>query len=218
LLAVGLPTVTAAQHAEPPARDDLTILPPSVDVESRVPPPRQRSIGGTPSGWWNLDLRSAADSPASQPSPSLAPAFRQAVEVVGGYAGFLDEGLVDHVIAGATVRYRLGRIISLGPEIVFMIGPGTDRDVFLTGNVTFDFLVPADGPRPGTVSPFVVAGGGLMIHRTRFGGSEFSTTEGAVTGGGGVRVWITRRIYAMGAYRAGWEPHMRIDGGIGVTW
>jgi hypothetical protein len=218
LLVVSLPTVTAAQHAEPPERDHVTILPRSVDGESGVPRPRERSIGGTPSGWWNLDLRSAADAPASQPSPSFVPAFRQAIEVVGGYAGFLDEGLVDHVIAGATFRYRISRIISLGPEIVYMAGPGTDRDLFLTGNAMFDFLVPTDGPRPGTVNPFVVVGGGVMIHRSRFGNRGFSAAEGALTGGAGVRVWITRRIYAMGAYRAGWEPHIRVDGGIGVAW
>jgi len=144
--------------------------------------------------------------------------FRGAAEVTAGYAGFLDDALIDHAIVGGSLRYRLGRRVSVGPEIVYMTGPGTDRDIFVTGNVTIDFLVPAGGPRPGTISPYVVAGGGFMVHRSRFKAEGFSSTEGAVTGGGGVRVWVTERIYVVGQYRAGWEPHIRVDGGVGVAW
>ena len=158
----------------------------------------------------------------SQPVPPQRPAppslDRRAAEIVAGYAGFLDESLIDHAIVGGTFQYRISRGVSIGPEIVYMAGPGTDGDLFLTGTVTFDFLMPRDGPRPGTINPFVVAGGGIMIHRSRFGGTAFSSSEGAVTGGGGARVWITERVYAMGAYRAGWEPHIRIDGGLCFAW
>jgi hypothetical protein len=162
-------------------------------------------------------IATSVGAQAPQPSPSR-PALRRAVEAVAGYSGFIDESLVDHTIVGATFRYHIGRILSLGPEIVYMVGPGTDRDLFVTGNAVFDFLVPASGPRPGTVNPFVVVGAGFMVHRTRFADTGFSTTEGALTGGGGVRVWITDRVYALGQYRAGWEPHLRVDGGIGMAW
>ena len=40
-----------------------------------------------------------------------------------------------------------------------MVGPGHDRDLFLTGNLTFDFLARRIGPRRGSVNPFLVAGG-----------------------------------------------------------
>lgn len=126
--------------------------------------------------------------------------------------------LIGHTVVGGAFRYSLGRRVSIGPEVVYMAGPGRDTDVFVTGNVTVDFLVPADGPRPGTVSPYVVAGAGFLVQRSRFGPEGFSNTEGAVTGGAGVRVWITERVYAVGEYRAGWEPHTRVDGGIGFAW
>ena len=151
--------------------------------------------------------------PATSPRTS-----RAAVDVIGGYAGFIDESLVDHAIVGITVRRRLSRIISIGPEIVYMVGPGEDRDLFVTGNAAFDFLVPPDGPHGGTFNPFLVVGGGFMVHRSRFGGRGFSAFEGALTGGAGARVWITERVYAMGEYRVGWEPHVRLDGGIGIAW
>jgi hypothetical protein len=138
------------------------------------------------------------------------------VEIGAGWAGFPDEGVVDHAAVGGSVRLQLTPRISLGPEIVYMRGPGTDRDLFVTGNVTFD-VVPSNAGRR-TVVPFLVVGTGLMRHQSRFGPERFSHTEGAVTGGGGVRVRITDRLYAFGEARGGWEPHLRVTGGVGVRW
>lgn len=182
-------------------------------------------VAQTSTGVVGLPSRAQATPPhaavLSQPLPPQRrepPGARRAAEIVAGYAGFLDESLIDHALAGGTFRYRIGRVVSIGPEIVYMAGPGTDRDLFVTGTLMFDFLMPQDGPRPGTINPFVVIGAGIMMHRSRFGGTGFSSSEGALTGGGGARVWITDRVYAMGAYRAGWEPHIRLDGGLGVAW
>lgn len=167
-----------------------------------------------------VSLEGAPAAPDRRPAQDAAPrqGFRRAVEAVAGYAGFLDDALIGHTVVAGAFRYRLGRRVSVGPEVVSMAGPGRDRDVFITGNVTVDFLVPADGPRAGTISPYVVAAAGFMVHRPRFGSEGFSNTEGAVTGGGGVRVWMTERVYAVGEYRAGWEPHARVDGGLGFAW
>lgn len=66
-------------------------------------------------------------------------------------------------------------------------------------------------------SPFVVAGGGLQHFSVRYGSISYATTEGAFTGGGGVRVWLTDRVYASVEARLGWEPHLRISGGVGVA-
>ena len=150
-----------------------------------------------------------------------APAGAQtttAVEAVGGYAGFVDESLVDHAVVGASGRIHLSPRISIGPEVVYMRGPRFDRDLFVTGNLTFDFLVAPSNARRGMVSPFVTVGAGLMRHRDRFGSNTFTSSEGAVTGGGGARVWLTDRVYALGEFRLGWEPHYRVTGGVGVAW
>ena len=53
----------------------------------------------------------------------------------------------------------------------------------MTANLTFDLLASPAGARRGTVTPFLVAGGGLMRHSDRFGPNTFSSSEGAVTGG-----------------------------------
>jgi hypothetical protein len=152
-----------------------------------------------------LDAQPALTTPAA------------AIDIVGGYAGFIDEALVDHAVVSTTVRYYLTRRVSIGPELVYMVGPGDDRDLFLTGNLVFDFLGAA-APRSPAVIPYVVVGGGLMRHSNRFGGRTSSGVEGAWTAGGGVRIRVTDRVYAIGEFRVGWEPHVRTTGGVSVLW
>ncbi len=86
-----------------------------------------------------------------------------------------------------------------------MHGPRTDRDMQLTGTLTYDFV----RPRRGAVSPYLTVGGGLFQHSDNFGNGTYTSREGGFTGGGGVRVWITDRVYAGGDVRIGWEPHVR---------
>ena len=146
-------------------------------------------------------------------SSELRPA--PAVEFLAGYAGFVDDATIDHSIFGAAGRVYLTPRVAVGPELVYMRGPGDDRDWFLTGNLTFDLLSPRQG-RPRRVTPFIVAGGGFFQHSDRAGSFSFSSYEGAFTGGGGVRAWITERVYALADFRIGWELHSRVNGGIGI--
>jgi hypothetical protein len=96
-----------------------------------------------------------------------------------------------------------------------MPGPGFDRDLFVTGNVTWD-LLSRPAPRPGLVVPYVLGGAGFSRHFDRFGPLRFASSEGAFTAGGGARVWVTRRVYAGAEARVGWELHTRLAGTVGV--
>jgi len=138
-----------------------------------------------------------------------------AVEFLVGYAGFVDDATIDHGIVGAAARLYLTPRVAVGPEFVYMRGPNSDRDLFLTGNLTFDVLPPRDG-RPPQLTPFLVAGGGFFQHSDRFGVSTFTSYEGAFTAGGGVRGWVTKCVYALADVRFGWELHARVNGGIGI--
>jgi len=153
--------------------------------------------------------KALAQSTETRPGP--------AVEFLVGYAGFVDDATIDHTIAGAAGRVYLTPRVAIGPEFVYMRGPGSDRDLFLTGNLTFDVLPPRDG-RPRRVTPFLVAGGGFFQHSDRFGSSTFTSYEGAFTAGGGVRAWMTKRVYALADFRLGWELHARVNAGLGVGW
>jgi len=138
-----------------------------------------------------------------------------AVEGIAGYAAFLDDSAIEHAVFGGAARIQLAPRHSLGPEVVYLRGPGFDRDWFVTANYTFDVVRQDQRPPRHRINPFLVAGAGFMRHQDRFAG-EFSSTEGAFTAGGGVRVWLTDRVYATADVRTGWEPHLRINGGIGV--
>jgi hypothetical protein len=129
-----------------------------------------------------------------------------AVEFTAGYAGFVDEETIDHTVLGGALRVHLTPLISVGPELQYMIGPGDERDLILTGNVTIDVL-------RRRVTPFVVFGGGLFHHSGEFG----SSTEGSFTAGPGVRGWLNDRVYVASELRLGWELHYRITGTVGVA-
>jgi hypothetical protein len=151
---------------------------------------------------------SAAAQTAAQPRPAAA------VEFTAGYAGFVDDAMIDHGVFGGALRVHLSPRVSVGPELVYMAGPDGDSDLFLTGNLTFDVIAPRPSSR---VTPFLVIGGGVMRHTHRIGPLSFSSSEGAVTGGAGVRAWVGERVYLASEFRIGWELHYRLTGSVGVT-
>jgi hypothetical protein len=138
-----------------------------------------------------------------------------ALEAAVGYAGFADDATIAHALVGAAARWQVTPRLSVGPEITYMRGPRADRDLVVTGNVTWD-LMPGAGGRPGRVVPYVLGGAGLFRHVDRFGAVSFASNEGAFTAGGGARVWVTRRVYLGGDARVGWELHTRVAGTVGV--
>jgi hypothetical protein len=150
----------------------------------------------------------AQEAPAPRPAP--------VVEGSLGWAGFGDEGIIHHTLVGAGARYYLWRRLSIGPELQYMVGPDSDRDLILTGNVVFDVLAPT-ADRPRRTTPYLVAGGGLFRHSDRFGNDTFSSTEGAFTAGVGIRGWISDRVFFGADARLGWEPHLRLAGTVGIA-
>jgi hypothetical protein len=143
--------------------------------------------------------------------PGAAPAL----EVTAGYAGFVDDATISHGLVGGQARWSVTPRLSIGPEITYMRGPGFDRDLFVTGNVTWD-LLSRRAPRPGLVMPYVLGGAGFFRHFDRFGPRSFASSEGTFTAGGGARVWVTPRVYVGAEARVGWELHSRLAGTVGV--
>lgn len=151
---------------------------------------------------------------AAQGSETPRPA--PVVEGSLGWAGFGDEGIVHHTLLGAGARFYVARRFSLGPELQYMVGPNSDSDLILTGNIVFDVLGPT-AARPRRTTPYLVVGGGLFRHSQRFLTESFSSTEGAFTAGIGLRTWLGDRVFAGVDARLGWEPHLRLAGTVGVA-
>jgi len=145
----------------------------------------------------------------AQDRPSMA------LEFSSGWAGFADDSVIHHGVFAGGARFHLTPRVSVGPELVYMVGPGNDRDLILTCNLTFDLLRP-HATRPRRVTPYLLVGGGLFQHRNRFVGQTFTHTEGAFTGGGGARIFLTDRLYIAPEARVGWELHLRAGATLGV--
>ena len=155
-----------------------------------------------------LSLALGRGLPAYAQTPSPVPG----VTVSGGYAGFIDEGLIDHGTLGAGAEWVLTRHVAVGPEVIYAIGPGSDRDLFVLGVVRAGVL-----PYSRPVVPFVTAGAGLMRNSMSFRGSSFSSSEGAFVFGGGVRLRLSSRAFGAPEFVFGWEPHVRVGVTAGFT-
>lgn len=150
--------------------------------------------------------------------PAAAQAIRPpaSLEILAGHAGFVDDATIEHSVFGGAARVYLTPRVSVGPEVAYMRGPDDDRDWFFLGNLTWD-VVPPQFWRPQRITPFLIIGAGFFRHSDRVGTGIYSVSEGAFAGGGGARVRITDRIYAMADMRVGWELHYRVTGGIGIS-
>lgn len=122
------------------------------------------------------------------------------VKATFGAAGFGDELDTPHVVAGGSVRLYLTRRFSVEPELLYMRNGGNDQDYLFTPNVAFDVTDPT-----GRVVPYVAGGGGVFHHRGRFFGNDFNTgqprvfntssTTWAATAGGGVKIFLSDRLF-----------------------
>jgi hypothetical protein len=153
-----------------------------------------------------------ADIAAARPSAGRRPA--STVELSAGSAVFADDNGPAHRIVGGTYRAYISPRVALGPELVYFDGSGDHSDLAATVNLTFDLRRP-DGRRPRRVVPYLLAGGGWFQYRDAFQGIRFTSSEGALTGGGGVRVWPSHSMYLGAEYRLGWELHARLSGHVG---
>src|SRR3989449_8286484 len=125
-------------------------------------------------GWiiFAILLWSLAAEAQGKPKPEL--------RVTGGWVGFIDEDFIDHGAIGASLRYYLTRRVAVEPELLYMIGPGNDRDITVIPHISFDF-------RPGQpVRPYVIGGGGFHQFRGKINGGELTGKPWTANGGVGV--------------------------------
>ena len=139
---------------------------------------------------------------------------RAAVEFTPGWVGFADDGIVSEALVGGAARWYLGPRVSVGPEVVYIQGDNHSH-LIVTGNVSWDLLAPTGG-RASRVTPFLIAGGGVFQTRETFPSETFTSSEGAFTAGGGIRVLVNDRVTIGMDARVGWELHVRLNGVVGV--
>ena len=133
------------------------------------------------------------------------------IRVTGGWVGFIDEDWLDHAAFGGSFRYYLTRRVSIEPEVLYMMGPGADRDVSVIPHLGFDF-------RPGRqVRPYIIGGAGLLHHRDEFNFRKFTDNEWTVNGGFGVKMFLTPKMFIAPEFRLGLETTLRAAGSVGFV-
>ena len=136
-----------------------------------------------------------------------------AAEFAVGWVGFADDGIVSEGLVGGRARWYVLPRLSVGPEIVYLNGENHTH-LTVTGNLTWDLLTV--NSRPSRITPFVIVGAGVFQTRETFFTGTFTSSEGAVTAGGGVRAAVGDRITVGVETRIGWELHVRVNGSLGV--
>jgi hypothetical protein len=130
---------------------------------------------------------------------------RPEVRLAVGWTGFLDDGVENHAVAGGSVRYYFTPRLSIEPALMYMNSEG-HSDFTLVPNLAFDF-------GQGRVVPYVI--GGLGWIRSDF--RRFETDDVFFSGGVGVKLFLTDRVYFAPEWRAGWEPHLSFTGTFGFV-
>ncbi len=160
--------------------------------------------------------------------PALAqdedtPRQKAEIRLTGGASGFTgDDGEIPHGVAGGSFRVYVTRRVSIEPEFLYMTNNPNDRDYLGQVSVAYDF---ADSGK--RFVPYVVAGAGVLRHRSKFFGADFDTgqprvfdtsyTSFAVSAGGGVKMFLTKRLFIAPEGRVGYQPSVRGTVSIGYV-
>jgi hypothetical protein len=136
-------------------------------------------------------------------------------EVKGTAGGALfGEGEVPHVLVGGSFRFYVTRRVSVEPEFLYLRHSENDEDYIVQPNVAVDLRQPNK-----TVVPYLIAGVGAIHHRATFHFFDSNTgaprpfdisdTTWTASAGGGVRIFVTDRVFVSPEARVGREPTLR---------
>ena len=121
-----------------------------------------------------------------------------------GWIGIVDDSTLHHRLGGVSARVSLVGGLGIEPELLYLAGPGADRDVTFIPLVSWEF-------GKGRVKPYVIGGaGGIWQRRSAYWDSEF-----LVSGGFGVRAQISPRWSVSPEFRMGWLPHLQAKVAVG---
>src|SRR5690349_425462 len=119
----------------------------------------------------------------------------------------------DHKTVGASVRVYVTKRLSIEPEYLYLWHGENDQDQLFAPNVAWDFTDPRE-----RVVLYGIAGGGVLHHKGRFVDTDFSGTTRVfdtsfttwtASVGGGVKIFLTDRLFVSPEFRVGRQPTLR---------
>ena len=127
----------------------------------------------------------------------------------------------DHTTVGASVRAYVTKRLSIEPEYLYLWHGENDQDQLFAANVAWDFT----DPRERFVL-YGIAGGGALHHKGRFVDTDFtgttrvfdtSFTTWTASAGGGLKIFVTDRLFVSPEFRLGRQPTVRATINVGYV-
>lgn len=133
-----------------------------------------------------------------------------------------DNDHIEHKVVGGAVRIYLTKRLSIEPEYLYMNHSENDQDYIVQPNVAFDFTDPTK-----RFVVYGIAGVGVLHHKGRSFGNDFVTgaprvfdtsgTTWSASVGGGVKIFLTKKLFVSPDVRVGREPTFRATINVGYV-
>ena len=127
-----------------------------------------------------------------------------------------------HLVVGTAFRIHLSRHWSIEPEFNYMRRSSNDEDYVVQPNVVYEFKKLED-----RVVPYLIGGVGVIRHKSVFRGSDFVTgtattydtsyTTWSASAGGGLKVFVSKRLFVAPEARIGTQPTAQAKVSIGYV-
>jgi len=141
-------------------------------------------------------------------------------KVIFGSAVFGED--LEHTLVGGSVRAYVTKRLSIEPEYLYLRRSKDDQDHLVQMNVALDLTDPTK-----RFVPYGIAGAGVLHNRGRVFGSDFVTgapfvreisfTTWTASAGGGVKIFLTNRLFVSPELRVGREPTFRATINVGYV-
>jgi len=141
-------------------------------------------------------------------------------KVIFGSAVFGED--LEHTLVGGAVRAYVTKRLSIEPEYLYLRRSEDDQDHLVQMNVAFDFTDPTK-----RFVPYAIGGAGVLHNRGRVFRSDFGTgapfvrelsfTTWTASAGGGVKIYLTNRLFVSPELRLGREPTFRATINVGYV-
>ena len=156
-----------------------------------------------------------AQDSASQPKAEI--------KIIVGASDFGDDNeSYPHFVVGAATRIHISRHWSIEPEFNYMRRSSNDRDYVVQPNVVYEFKSLSH-----RVVPYLIAGVGVIRHKSVFHGSDFVTgapvtldtsyTTWSASAGAGLKVFVSKNLFVAPEARVGCQPTVRATVSIGYV-
>jgi opacity protein-like surface antigen len=142
-------------------------------------------------------------------------------KLIFGSATFNED--IDHKLVGVAVRAYVTKRLSIEPEYLYLRDSENDQDQIVQPNVAFDFFTDPTG----RLVVYGIAGVGVLHHKGRFVDTDFVTgaplvfdtsfTTWTASAGGGVKIFLTNRLFVSPEFRVGREPTLRATINVGYA-